>query len=493
MSAAAVDATADSSTAIGAGDMYVRTCRRRPAVGRGRCTTASTARNRSLRVMTPGQQPAGVEDIHDVDVPCGERPAPRRRRADLRCSVAGTGSTNVEIGSCSSIACASGSRDHRLLLRRRSAWTSRCCSGTSALDSLVNTSVPSTVISESLRARTVALRGRCSSRAISPKKSPGPRTATRSSRSPAGGLADDFELSCLNGVEVLRRVALLEDAIAMTVERVRHAFGAVRPDAHQVARKEQLPGPVAGDLDAAPPRRHLHQIHRSPHPPGDEPGHAESTDLRDRIVAADRAQLPLRPVGKRPGRLAVDRANDVVGHLTALPLGKLPGRRTERAVQGIHDARTVADGPRPLHAAHAACRARSTRAPPSFAQPRRSINRCVVVPIVETTVCAEQPASIFEPDAVVGHRRRPRAEQDRDARLLHLSPSELAQLRAHFGEDLFAGVHQRDREVVDVDVRIEPPAAAHQIVQLAGHLDAAESAADHDEAERVTAEPPGRR
>src|SRR5574337_1185896 len=86
-------------------------------------------------------------------------------------------------------------------------------------------------------------------------------------------------------------------------------------------------------------------------------------------------------------------------------------------------------------------------------------------------------------DAFCRRRYRTRIEYHVNAGLFHLGTGELAQCRAHFGQNLIAAVYQRHSDVARTEAAVESCAGLDQVIDLARCLDAGKTAADHHERE----------
>src|SRR5262249_61217012 len=116
------------------------------------------------------------------------------------------------------------------------------------------------------------------------------------------------------------------DHVALPIMRPGKLFGSAQVDLGDVARKEEVEGPVGCHPHFAPQPRHLGEIHGSPQEPCKKSCYAHSKDASHSRATTDTGHLANSSESKRPKRFASDRSQNILGAVGALPHGGLSGR-----------------------------------------------------------------------------------------------------------------------------------------------------------------------
>src|SRR5438309_1743729 len=98
---------------------------------------------------------------------------------------------------------------------------------------------------------------------------------------------------------------------------------AVQADLDDVWAKQKRKGPRGHDAQPPAPTRHLQQVIRAPHEPGEDAAHPYLEKLAKGFAVTQRAHHPQVVVHERPRRLAVENRNDVTGQHLGLAQGML--------------------------------------------------------------------------------------------------------------------------------------------------------------------------
>src|SRR5260370_24425853 len=86
---------------------------------------------------------------------------------------------------------------------------------------------------------------------------------------------------------------------------------AVQADLDDVWPKQQRKGPVDHDAQSPAPTRHLEQIIRAPHEPGQDAMYPYLEELPKRLAMSQGTHHPQGVVDEWPGRLAIENGKDV--------------------------------------------------------------------------------------------------------------------------------------------------------------------------------------
>jgi len=155
----------------------------------------------------------------------------------------------------------------------------------------------------------------------------------------------DFDLAFFNDAEGARLFALAVNDIAGAIVGVGKLLGGIGAEETEIAGKEEVPGPVLSDLDAAGPVGQFKKIDTAPHEPGYKTGDAHAKHFGYGLVAANGTELAEGFEIERFGGLAFEDADEVESGLAALAFGELRGGGGGLVVKGVDDERTIADGP----------------------------------------------------------------------------------------------------------------------------------------------------
>lgn len=99
-----------------------------------------------------------------------------------------------------------------------------------------------------------------------------------------------------------------------------------------IAREEELEGPLGHDAEFAVEARQFHEVDAAPHEPRDEAGEAHAKDLRDGFAMADGGELAEAGEGEGLQLFAGEGGGDVFADERTLAHGKLRGLRAQAAV-----------------------------------------------------------------------------------------------------------------------------------------------------------------
>src|SRR5258708_8793234 len=93
-----------------------------------------------------------------------------------------------------------------------------------------------------------------------------------------------------------------------------------------------------------------------------------------------------------------------------------------------------------------------------------------------------QHASVVELDSFMRCGNRARIQHHGDARFLPPSPTEFAEPRCYFGQELVLGMDQAHNNIFLAEIPVKAGAAADQFIDFAGNFYAAEARSHDDEA-----------
>src|SRR5262249_25402240 len=134
--------------------------------------------------------------------------------------------------------------------------------------------------------------------------------------------------------------------VALPIVRPGELFGSAQVDLGNVARKEEIEGPVGCHPHFAPQPRHLGEIHRSPQEPCKKSCYAHSQDASHRRAPTDTGHLAYSSEPKRAKRFTSDRSHNIFGAVDALPHGVLSGRGRDPAPFQVWDKGCVSHRPK---------------------------------------------------------------------------------------------------------------------------------------------------
>ncbi len=268
--------------------------------------------------------------------------------------------------------------------------------------------------------------------------------------------------------------------------RPRHAAGRAVTQLDDVAREDQLPRPVEGDLHLAGQRRHLAQVDRPPHEPGNDARNPHPQHVAHGVVMADRRERAEHAERERPRRLTGQLAFQIRRQLTRLTQGELSQSRRRLAILRIRHDRTVAQSPHIVLPDDAEVR-RGGQPAPLQRQPARGHQRADRVADRAHDGAGSHDAAISQPHPLLGDGVRMCLQANDKAAVLQTAAGVVTQRRGQLGQKLVATVKDLNAQVFAAQRRIKPQAAIKQVIDLTGHLDAAEPAADHREAEQPAA------
>src|SRR5206468_7854404 len=106
---------------------------------------------------------------------------------------------------------------------------------------------------------------------------------------PPAVFAQYLRLAALDDVDPVAEIALAEDFLTRLEVLLGDTRGDVELQLDQLGRQQEIECPRSRHLEPAPPSRELHQVDRSPHPPGEEARDVEAENLGDRRAVPERA------------------------------------------------------------------------------------------------------------------------------------------------------------------------------------------------------------
>lgn len=293
----------------------------------------------------------------------------------------------------------------------------------------------------------------------------------------------DFHGAGLDDIEGKSGLALIEERVIGFEVLLGKDGGVAGAEEVDVARKEEVEGPVEEDAEPAVEAGELHEVDRTPEPPGKEAMELEAEDVGYGGTVADGSQLTETLEAKGFEGLAFDEEGEVLPEQHALPHGKLSrGRTTAAAFKGNTGA--IAGSPEVIPAGNG-------EGAVGFDQTLLTIEVVGSAEVTDQGMGGVADGgdhgggfhrfTFTERNMVGGDGFDTGLEDYLDTPFDEDVFSIIAQILTEGREEVLPAVYQHDTEIIARDIVVEKVDGMKHVVYLPGSLDSGKSATHHDE------------